>query len=89
MIQEREDASLTDDSVDLLLTVSEIAKDLRLSKMTVYRLIHGGELSAIVIRGSYRVRSSTLKQFLLTASSGYSSSGGFWAKTGSRKGSAA
>lgn len=69
MIQGRGENILTvEGAVDPLLTVSEIASMLRLSKMTVYRLIHGGELNAMLVRGSYRVRESALKQFLVSAS---------------------
>lgn len=37
------------------LTVDEIATELRSSKMTVYRLIHTGELPAIRIGRAFRV----------------------------------
>ncbi|WP_037076817.1 helix-turn-helix domain-containing protein [Pseudonocardia spinosispora] len=53
-----------EDSRDSLLTVAEIATALRLSKMTVYRMIHSGELRAILVRGSYRVRESSLREIL-------------------------
>jgi excisionase family DNA binding protein len=38
-----------------LLTVAELASMLRVSKMTVYRLVHSGELAAIRVGGSFRV----------------------------------
>ncbi|QBI56865.1 helix-turn-helix domain-containing protein [Streptomonospora litoralis] len=38
-----------------LLTVTEVARMLRLSKMTVYRMIHDGRLPAIRIGRAYRV----------------------------------
>jgi excisionase family DNA binding protein len=37
------------------LTVPEIAADLRVSKMTVYRLVHDGDLEAIRVGRSIRV----------------------------------
>lgn len=47
-----------------LLTVPEIAGLLRVSKMTVYRLIQSGELSAYKIGGSYRVNDVVLAEYL-------------------------
>lgn len=37
------------------MTVSEVAEVMRVSKMTVYRLIHAGELPAIRVGKSFRV----------------------------------
>ncbi len=37
------------------LTVAEVAAIMRVSKMTVYRLVHAGELPAIRFGRSYRV----------------------------------
>jgi excisionase family DNA binding protein len=39
------------------LTVAEVAAIMRLSKMTVYRLVHSGELAAVRVGRSFRVRS--------------------------------
>lgn len=36
-------------------TVAEVAARLRVSKMTVYRLVHGGELPAARVGRSFRV----------------------------------
>ena len=38
-----------------LLTVAEVAALLRVSKMSVYRMIHAGELEAVRIGRSFRV----------------------------------
>ena len=38
-----------------MLTVREIAEDLGVCKMTVYRLIHGGQLDALKVGESYRI----------------------------------
>lgn len=55
------------------LTVEEIAKELKISKNVVYRLIRNGELEAVNIvgtnghiaqRGHYRVKRSNLKKYL-------------------------
>ena len=37
------------------LTVAEVAAIMRVSKMTVYRLVHGGELPAVRVGRSFRV----------------------------------
>jgi excisionase family DNA binding protein len=46
------------------LTVSEVASSLRVSTMTVYRLINGGELPAARIGRSFRVRTEDLEHYL-------------------------
>jgi excisionase family DNA binding protein len=47
-----------------LLTVSEVAAGMRVSNMTVYRLIKGGELPAMRVGKGYRIRESELRRFL-------------------------
>ncbi len=47
-----------------LLTVAEVAGLLRVSTMTVYRLIRTGELSAVRVGRNYRVRSHDLDIYL-------------------------
>lgn len=46
------------------LTVGEVADVMRVSKMTVYRLIHAGELPAIRVGKSFRVPSQAVSQLL-------------------------
>jgi excisionase family DNA binding protein len=46
------------------LTVGEIADLLRVSKMTVYRLVHSGELESIKVGRSFRVASSSLRSYM-------------------------
>ncbi|HEX2246232.1 MULTISPECIES: helix-turn-helix domain-containing protein [Crystallibacter] len=46
------------------LTVSEVAEVMRVSKMTVYRLIHSGEMPAVRFGRSYRVPESAVEQYL-------------------------
>ena len=43
------------------LTVAEVAEMLRVSKMTVYRLVHSGELPAIRFGRSFRVPESAVR----------------------------
>ncbi len=46
------------------LTVAEVADAMRVSRMTVYRLVHSGEMPAIRVGKSYRVPASALEQYL-------------------------
>jgi excisionase family DNA binding protein len=46
------------------LTVAEVAAMLRVSNMTVYRLINAGSLPAVRIGKSYRLRESDVEQYL-------------------------
>jgi excisionase family DNA binding protein len=46
------------------LTASEAAARMRVSKMTVYRLIRAGKLPAVQIGKAYRVRESDLEGYL-------------------------
>jgi excisionase family DNA binding protein len=47
-----------------LLTVSEVASAIRVSNMTVYRLIKSGELGAVRVGKGYRIRQGDLARFL-------------------------
>jgi len=47
-----------------LLTVSEVANAMRVSNMTVYRLIKSGELPAVRVGKNYRLRETDLERFL-------------------------
>jgi len=49
---------------DTLLTAAEVAEALRVSTMTVYRLIRRGELPAVRVGRNYRVRERDLEAFL-------------------------
>lgn len=46
------------------LTVAEVAAIMRVSKMTVYRLVHAGELPAVRFGRSYRVPESAVAALL-------------------------
>ena len=46
------------------LTVAEVAELMRVSKMTVYRLVHAGDLPAIRFGRSYRVPESAVAEAL-------------------------
>lgn len=47
-----------------LLTVGEVAQLMRVSNMTVYRLIKSGQLSAIRVGKNYRIRRSDIERYL-------------------------
>ena len=47
-----------------LLTVAEVASGMRVSNMTVYRLIKSGELPAVRVGKGYRIREAELQRFL-------------------------
>ena len=57
-----------DDSNELadmkFLTVAEVAAVMRVSKMTVYRLVHGGELAAVRVGRSFRVPERAVHAYL-------------------------
>lgn len=46
------------------LTVAEVADIMRVSKMTVYRLVHGGDLPAVRVGRSFRVPERAVHDFL-------------------------
>ena len=47
-----------------LLTVNEVADLLRVSNMTVYRLIKSNELGSVRVGKSYRIRRDDIDRFL-------------------------
>lgn len=49
------------------LTVAEVAALMRVSKMTVYRLVHGGELAAVRVGRSFRVPERAVHEYLRDA----------------------
>jgi excisionase family DNA binding protein len=49
------------------LTVAEVAGMMRVSKMTVYRLVHAGELSAVRVGRSFRVPERAVQDYLRDA----------------------
>ena len=49
------------------LTIAEVAKVMRVSKMTVYRLVHSGELPAVRVGKSFRVTENAVQDYLENA----------------------
>jgi excisionase family DNA binding protein len=60
-------------SVDLplaevkFLTVAEVAAVMRVSKMTVYRMVHSGDLPAVRVGRSFRVPEQAVHEYLRAA----------------------
>ncbi|MEI7442180.1 MAG: helix-turn-helix domain-containing protein [Actinomycetes bacterium] len=46
------------------LTIAEVASAMRVSKMTVYRLVHSGELPAVRVGRSFRVPEQAVHSYL-------------------------
>ncbi len=46
------------------LTVAEVATRMRVSKMTVYRLVHSGDLEAVRVGRSFRVPEPAVDEYL-------------------------
>jgi excisionase family DNA binding protein len=49
------------------LTVAEVAAVMRVSKMTVYRMVHGGEMPAVRVGRSFRVPEKAVHDYLRAA----------------------
>jgi excisionase family DNA binding protein len=49
------------------LTVAEVAAVMRVSKMTVYRMVHAGELPAVRVGRSFRVPEKAVHDYLRAA----------------------
>lgn len=48
----------------IYLTVAEVAELMRVSKMTVYRLVHSGDLPAVQVGRSFRVHEKAVEDYL-------------------------
>lgn len=46
------------------LTIAEVATVIRVSRMTVYRLVHNGELPAIRVGRSFRIPQQAVTDYL-------------------------
>jgi excisionase family DNA binding protein len=46
------------------LTVAEVARSLRVSNMTVYRLVNSGQLPAVRVGRSYRIADADVRRYL-------------------------
>jgi excisionase family DNA binding protein len=46
------------------VTVAEVARALRVSNMTVYRLVNSGQLPAVRVGRGYRIRDEDVRRYL-------------------------
>jgi excisionase family DNA binding protein len=53
-----------DNAASTFLTVAEVAAMMRVSKMTVYRLVHNGDLPAVRVGRSFRVKEEDVDEYL-------------------------
>ncbi|MGH2751435.1 MAG: helix-turn-helix domain-containing protein [Actinomycetota bacterium] len=51
-------------SMGQFLTVAEVAKQLRVSNMTVYRLIKAGDMRAVRVGRGYRLKEDDVRRYL-------------------------
>ena len=49
------------------LTVAEVSAILRVSKMTVYRMCHDGDLKSILVGNSYRITEADVTAYIEAA----------------------
>jgi excisionase family DNA binding protein len=47
-----------------LLTVAEVSNMLRVSKMTIYRMVHSGELTHVRVGRSFRIPADAVRDIL-------------------------
>jgi excisionase family DNA binding protein len=65
MMAAKTPAESTGDSSDIKFrTVAEVAAMMRVSKMTVYRMVHNGEIPALRVGRSFRVREEDVNEYL-------------------------
>jgi excisionase family DNA binding protein len=53
-----------DSAQSKFLTIAEVAAMMRVSKMTVYRLVHSGEMPAVRVGRSFRVREDDANEYI-------------------------
>jgi len=59
-----EDAEQRDVRAVATLTVAEVAARMQVSKMTVYRLVHAGELPSVRVGRSFQVSHAAVEEYL-------------------------
>lgn len=64
MSQPPSDSVETPESLGRFMTVAEVARQLRVSNMTVYRLIKSGELRAVRVGRGYRLKEDDVRHYL-------------------------
>ncbi|WP_137725231.1 helix-turn-helix domain-containing protein [Prescottella subtropica] len=66
-VENRDGVGGTSLAATQFLTVAEVAALMRVSKMTVYRLVHSGELPAVRVGRSFRVHAKAVHDYLETS----------------------
>jgi excisionase family DNA binding protein len=51
---------------EVYLTVDEVARKLRVAKMTVYRMIHSGDLGAVRVQRVFRISQKNYDEYMST-----------------------
>lgn len=64
MTQPFEPSAAPSPAMGHFFTVTEVARQLRVSNMTVYRLISSGQLGAVRVGRSYRLREDDVRKYL-------------------------
>ena len=57
-------SSMNPSLAERFLTVGEVARHLRVSNMTVYRLVNSGQLAAVRVGRGYRIREDDVRKYL-------------------------
>lgn len=63
-LSKRDETIMADTPRTTFLTVAEVADMVRVSRMTVYRWVHAGELPAVRFGRSFRVPQQAVEQFM-------------------------
>jgi excisionase family DNA binding protein len=64
MSQPPSDAVELSEPLGRFMTVAEVARQVRVSNMTVYRLIKAGELRAVRVGRGYRLKEDDVRRYL-------------------------
>lgn len=62
--ESRDDTAKKNALAGRFATVAEVAKQLRVSNMTVYRLVKAGQLPAVRVGRGYRIREQDVVRYL-------------------------
>ena len=64
MSQPPDASSETPQELGRFMTVAEVARTLRVSNMTVYRIVKSGDLPAVRVGRGYRIRAEDVRSYL-------------------------
>ena len=63
-MSEEPESPVSAQALGRFFTVAEVARQLRVSNMTVYRLIKSGQLPAVRVGRGYRIRDEDVRKYL-------------------------